>query len=88
LYAFDVPINGRHVVLSMLMIAHVRAEEMSDGDEVESGGRSLRVLRSDGHTAVTHVDSRHIGYMFMADQLSADELVELIGKTGLVGPQE
>jgi hypothetical protein len=61
---------------------------MSDGEEAESGGRVLHVLRSDGHTAVTHVDANHIGYMFLADQLSPDELVALIGKTGLVGPQE
>ena len=72
----------------MLKIAGVRPEEMSDGDEVEHNKRSMRVLRSDGHTAVTYVDASHIGYMFMADQLSADELIELIGKTGLVGPQE
>jgi hypothetical protein len=88
LFAFDVPVNGRRVVLSELKIAGVRAEEMSDGDEVEAGGRSLRVLHSDGHTAVTYVDSSHIGYMFLADELSVNELVELIGKTGLVGPQE
>jgi hypothetical protein len=86
LFAFDIEVNGRRAVLSMLKIANVRADEMSDGDEVEAGGRALRVLRSDGHTAVTCVDSRHIGYMFMADELAVDDLVALVGKTGLVGP--
>jgi hypothetical protein len=88
LFSWDIEVSGRRVVLSMLKIANVRADEMSDGEEAESGGRVLHVLRSDGHTAVTHVDANHIGYMFLADQLSPDELVALIGKTGLVGPQE
>ena len=47
----------------------------------------MRVVQADGHTVVTCVDRNRLGYQFMADQLSVDELVTLVSKTALVGPQ-
>jgi anti-sigma factor RsiW len=90
LISYDITLKGEHVQLSMLQIQDIGAEEMTDGDEVESGGRALRVLHSDGHTAVTYVDARNrLGYMFMAEALPEGELVSLVGRTSLVvGPQE
>jgi Putative zinc-finger len=88
LTAFDVPLkDGRRIVLSVLVLANVSPDEMADGEEVHAGGRTLHIVTTDGHTAVTCVDGRHLGYMFMAEELSIDELVSLVGKTSLVGPQ-
>src|SRR5262249_4851690 len=75
LLAWEITLRGEPVVLSVLEIAGVRAEEMSDGEEVSVNGRTLHVVQTDGHTAVTVVDMNHIGYMFMAEELPVDDLV-------------
>ena len=85
LIAYDVPIDNRRVVLSMLVIDNVQPDELSEGERVEIDGRVLRVIQADGHTAVTTIDAAHRGYMFMAEDLTIDELVHLVGRTGLVG---
>lgn len=93
LYAYDVPINdgahriARRVVLTVLVIENITRDQMSDGEPVRAGDRLLRVVNIDGHTAVTAVDSSQRGYMFMAAELSSQELVALVGRTSLVGPQ-
>lgn len=93
LYAYDVPINddlhhiARRVVLTMLLIENITQDQMSDGEPVQAGGRLLHIVKIDGHTAVTAVDASRRGYMFMAAELSPQELVALVGRTSLVGPQ-
>lgn len=93
LYAYDVPINdelhhiARRVVLTLLVIENIAQDQMADGEAVRKGGRLLHVVQIDGHTAVTAVDANRRGYMFMAEDLSPQELVSLVGRTSLVGPQ-
>lgn len=87
LLSYDITVGGRHVVLSLLVIQDVRAEEMQDGEEVDAGGRMVRVIQSNGHNAVTVTDAGHRGYMFMADELPIADLIALVGRTSLVGPQ-
>ncbi len=87
LLSYDITTGGRHAVLSVLVIQDVRPEEMQDGDEVETGGRTVRVIQSDGHNAVTCTDADHRGYMFMADELPVKDLISLVGRTSLVGRQ-
>ncbi len=93
LYAYDVPITddrhqiARRVVLTLLVIENITPSEMADGEAVRAGGRLLRVVEIDGHTAVTAVDASRRGYMFMAKDLASQELVSLVGRTSLVGPQ-
>jgi hypothetical protein len=87
LIAYDVPMNDRRIVFTMLKIDGVSADQMADGEEIEANGRAVRVIHTDGHVAVTCVDAKHYGYMFMAEELSVDELVTLVSKTGLVGKQ-
>ncbi|MEO6776464.1 MAG: zf-HC2 domain-containing protein [Kofleriaceae bacterium] len=87
LLSYDITVGGRHVVLSLLVIQDIRPEEMQDGDEVDTGGRTVRVIQSNGHNAVTVTDAGHRGYMFMADELPVSDLIALVGRTSLVGPQ-
>lgn len=85
LLSYQVDLDGRPFVLSVLVVRDLRDNEMSDGDEVVVNGRTLHVLESDGHVAVSTVDGHHMGYMFMAPELSTNELVWLVGRTSLVG---
>ena len=87
LLSYDITVGGRHVVLSLLVIQDVRPEEMQDGEEVDAGGRMVRVIQSNGHNAITTTDAGHRGYMFMADELPVSDLIALVGRTSLVGPQ-
>jgi hypothetical protein len=87
LVAYDVTVNGQHIVLSEIIIDGVNADEMGDGEEVQAGNRTVHVIQSGGHTIVTYLDAAHHGYMFLADELPATELVKLVGRTGIVGPQ-
>lgn len=87
LVAYDVTVNGQHIVLSEIIIADVSADEMSNGEEVQAGDRTVHVVESGGHTVVTYLDAAHRGYMFLADELPTAELVKLVGRTGIVGPQ-
>jgi anti-sigma factor RsiW len=86
LVSYEVNLTGQAFVLSVIAVRDVRDDEMMDGTEVAVGGRTMHVLEEDGHTMVTYVDANHIGYMFFAPDLSANELVWLVGKTSLVGP--
>jgi anti-sigma factor RsiW len=86
LLSYKLDLTGNPFVVSVLVIRDVRDGEMSDGDEVEVNGRTLHVLESDGHVAVTTIGANHMGYMFMAPELSTNELVWLVGRTTLVAP--
>ena len=85
LLAYQLDLDGRPFVLSVLVVRDLHDGEMADGDAVIVNGRTLHVLESDGHVAVTTVDGNHMGYMFMAPELSTNELVWLVGRTSLVG---
>src|SRR3569623_1382959 len=87
LLSYDITAGGRHVVLSLLVIQGGGPEEMQDGEEVDAGGRMVHVIQSNGHNAVTVTDANHRGYMFMADELPIADLISLVGRTSLVGPQ-
>ncbi len=84
LLSYQLDLDGRPFVLSVLVVRDIHDGEMSDGDEVEVNGRTLHVLESQGRVAVTTTDANHMGYMFMAPALSTNELVWLVGRTSLV----
>ncbi len=88
LMSYRMTLDGNDFVMSVLAVKDLRDEEMQDGDEVRICGRTLHVVEQDGKTAITYVDSaHHLGYMFMAPALDVNELIWLVGKTDLVGPQ-
>jgi anti-sigma factor RsiW len=71
--------RGRPFLLSMVAIQDVRDGELAEGDEVDVEGRVLHVVEEDGRVAVTFVDGNHVGYAFIAPELSANELVWVVG---------
>ncbi|HEY0251297.1 MAG TPA: zf-HC2 domain-containing protein [Kofleriaceae bacterium] len=87
LLSYQITFNSRPAVLSVLVIDDVRPEELSDGEEVDAGGRMVRVVQSDGKSVVTCLDGQHRGYMFMSDELPVADLISLVGRTSLVGKQ-
>ncbi len=87
LLAYQVTIKNQPFVLKEVVVNDLNSDEMSDGQEVHIGERTMHVLSSDGHAEVTYVDANHIGYMFTAEGLPVDELLALVSKTSLVGPQ-
>lgn len=84
---YQITVAGKPAVLSVLVIEDVKTEELSDGEEVNAGGRMVHIVQSEGHTVVTCIDGNHHGYMFMADELPVGELISLVGRTSLVGRQ-
>jgi len=84
LMSYQVELGGGSFVLSVLAVRDLRGDEMTEGDEVRVGDRTLHVIESDGRTMVTYVDGNHIGYMFMAPELSVNELISLVGRMNLV----
>jgi len=84
LLSYRVNLTGHPFTLSVLVVRDVGPDELSGGDEVRIGNRTLHVVQDSGKTLVTYVDG-HMGYMFSAPALSANELVWLVGRTNLVG---
>ncbi|HEY1551026.1 MAG TPA: zf-HC2 domain-containing protein [Kofleriaceae bacterium] len=87
LVAYDITHGGRRAVLKVLVVTDLHDGEMTDGDETQANGRWVHVGQDQGLPFVTYVDAKRNGYMFSSDSLSADELIDLVGKTSLVGPQ-
>jgi len=85
LLAYDVALGDARFGLSALVIRDARTEDLAGGQELQVGNRTLHVMESDGLTAVTFIDTDHMGYAFMSDRLSADELVRLVVSTDLIG---
>ncbi len=79
---------GDPFILSLLVVRDLGEDEMREGTPMRVNNRTVYVLESpEGQSVVTYVDRNHMGYMFMAPELSVNELVWLVGRTDLVGPQ-
>ncbi|HEX4456087.1 MAG TPA: zf-HC2 domain-containing protein [Kofleriaceae bacterium] len=87
LFGYEITHNGRRAVLKLLVVTDLHDGEMIDGDETQANGRWVHVGQDQGQPFVTYVDAKRNGFMFTSDSLSADELIDLVGKTSLVGPQ-
>jgi anti-sigma factor RsiW len=87
LAAFEITLNGRRATLKVLVVPDLHDGEMTDGDETQAKGRWVHVGQDQGLPFVTYIDKNRNGYMFTSESLSAEELIDLVGKTSLVGPQ-
>jgi anti-sigma factor RsiW len=80
--------SGSPYILSVLVVRDLGDDEMRDGTPLRVNNRTVYVLESqDGQAVVSYVDRNRMGYMFMAPELSVNELVWLVSRTDLVGPQ-
>jgi hypothetical protein len=74
-------------VLSIVVVRDLREDEWTEGRPVRVNNRTLYVQETDdGTSMVSYVDQRRMGYMFLAPELSRNELIWLVGRTDLVGP--
>lgn len=80
LVSYQVNLNGNPFLLSMLVVRELRGDEMTEGSEVKVDGRTLHVVEENGRSVVTYVDGHHMGYLFMAPELSVNELVWLVSQ--------
>ena len=81
---YQVDLGNGPFGLSAVVVRDLRPEELAGGQEVDAGGVTLHVIEIDGTPAVTYVDDNRTGYVFMAEQLSARQLVELVVKSDLI----
>ncbi|HTL38444.1 MAG TPA: zf-HC2 domain-containing protein [Kofleriaceae bacterium] len=86
--AYNVTMNGKPFVLTVLAVRDISSEDWTEGQVVRQNNRVMHILDTeDGNQMVSYVDKGGIGYLFLAPALSTDELVKLVGRTELVDEQ-
>lgn len=85
--AFQVNRGGDPFELSLVVVRDVGDEELREGSPIRVNDRTVYIDQTaNGQAVVSYVDRNHMGYMFMAPELSANELVWLVSHTDIVGP--
>jgi anti-sigma factor RsiW len=84
--------NKAPFVLAVLAVHDLRDDEMRDGTPVRVNNRTLYVFQSKDErgqpqAVVSYVAPNRVGFMFVAPELSVDELIGVVSRTNLVGPQ-
>lgn len=85
LLRYLVSVGTSRVSLTTVLISNLRGDELSGGQEVLVGKQTLHVHDADGLPAVTYIDANHIGYVFTSERLSANELLQLVVTSDLIG---
>lgn len=78
--------NKSPFVLSVLAVHDLRDDEMRNGTPVRVNDRTLYVTEWKGHAVVTYVAPNRVGFVFLAPELTASELIGLVSRTNLVAP--
>ena len=81
-YLVNVGVN--RVSLTTVMIADLRGDELSNGQELRIGNLVLRLHDADGQPAVSYIDERHVGYVFTSERMSMKELIEVVTNSDLI----
>jgi len=71
--------------LTAVVIDDLHNDELTGGTAIKVGDRTLHVHDANGIPAVTYVDEHFMGYAFASDRLSAQELLELVVSSDLIG---
>ena len=74
-----------HFTLTGIVIDDLSNDELSGGTAIRVGDRTLHIYDANGIPAVTYVDEHYMGYVFASDRLSAQELLELVVSSDLIG---
>lgn len=82
-YLVNVGVN--RVSLTTVLIADMRGDELSNGQELKVGNLTLHVHDADGQPAISYVDANHVGYVFTSERMSTQELLELVITSDLIG---
>lgn len=73
-------------VLSVLAVHDLNRGEMREGTPVRLNDRTLYVTEWRGHAVVTYVAPNRVGFVFLAPELTVEELLGLVSRTNLVAP--
>jgi anti-sigma factor RsiW len=82
-YLVNVGVN--RVSLTTVLIADMRGDELSNGQELKLGKLILHAHDAGGQPAISYVDENHVGYVFTSERMSTQELLELVVTSDLIG---
>jgi anti-sigma factor RsiW len=86
LLSYLVNLGMSRVTLSAVVLKDLRGDELGGGQGYRVGDLVLRLHDSNGTPLVTYVDpADKVGYVFWSERLSADELLQLVASTDLIG---
>lgn len=71
--------------LTAMVIEGLRGTELTGGQAIKVGERTLYVHDADGRPAVTYVDEFGMTYVFASDRLPPQQLLELVVSSDLIG---
>ena len=82
---YQVTSGGNQFTLAAVVIDDLRNDELLGGTAYKIGDRTIHVHSANGMPAVTYVDEHHMGYAFASERLTAQELLELVISSDLIG---
>lgn len=85
LLKYFVSVGDNQFTLTAVLIDGIREDQLSGGQAIKVGDRTLHVHDANGVPAITYVDSKGMGYTFAAERLSPQELLELVVSSDLIG---
>ena len=85
LLKYVVSVGDNQFTLTTVLIDGIRPEQLSGGQAIKVGDRTLHVHDANGIPAITYVDEMGMGYTFAAERLSPQELLELVVSSDLIG---
>ena len=86
LLQYLVTMGSARFELTGFVLKDVRGDELSGGQPLEVGNKVLRIHDANGMPIVTYVDPRYrVGYVFASRYTTAEELVQLVVSTDLIG---
>lgn len=85
LLKYVVSIGRESFGLTAMVIEGLRGTELTGGQAIKIGERTLYVHDADGRPAVTFVDEFGMTYVFASDRLQAQQLLELVVSSDLIG---
>jgi anti-sigma factor RsiW len=85
LLRYVVTVGQNQFTLTAVLIDNIRAGQLSGGQAIKVGDRTLHVHDANGVPAITYVDEQGMGYTFAAERLSPQELLELVVSSDLIG---
>lgn len=77
--------GSNRFTLTAVVIADLGRDDLSGGQPIRVGNRVLHVHDVDGMPTISYVDEHQMGYTFASQRLSAQELLELVVSSDLIG---
>jgi anti-sigma factor RsiW len=77
--------GNNRFTLTAVVIDDLSSDDLSGGQAIKVGDRTLHIHDANGMPAVTYVDEHGMGYAFASERLRAQELLELVVSSDLIG---